>query len=227
MPKEKKEVTKKKFKFKKFLVVLLVLYLFGFGIFKIFVAPIKNIFISNNKYLTDQEVIDIGGLRNYPSFLLTFKSKIKSNLLEDDLIKSVKISKKMWGKIYIEITENKPLFYYLKNKETILDNNSYLDTNKYVLPILVNNVDSELLKRFTKRFSEVNDETRNMISEIKYVPNTIDKERFIFTMNDGNYVYITLYKTSLINDYLKILSTLDNKKGILYLDSGNYFKILE
>ena len=46
-------------------------------------------------------------------------------------------------------------------------------------------------------------------------------------MNDGNYVYITLYKTYLVNDYIKILSTLENKKGILYLDSGNYFEIFK
>ena len=66
-----------------------------------------------------------------------------------------------------------------------------------------------------------------MISEIEYYPNDIDKERFILTMNDGNYVYITLYKTYLVNDYIKILSTLENKKGILYLDSGNYFEIFK
>ena len=29
-------------------------------------------------------------------------------------------------------------------------------------------------------------------------------------MNDGNYVYITLYKITSINEYIKIVSTLDN-----------------
>ena len=46
-------------------------------------------------------------------------------------------------------------------------------------------------------------------------------------MSDGNYVYITLYKLSSIDEYLKITSTLKDKKGILYLDSGNYFEIKE
>ena len=45
-------------------------------------------------------------------------------------------------------------------------------------------------------------------------------------MNDGNYVYITIYKTLAINEYNKILPNLEGKKGILYLDSGNYFEIL-
>lgn len=72
----------------------------------------------------------------------------------------------------------------------------------------------------------MDDEIKIMISEIEYVPNDIDKERFIITMNDGNHVYITLYKITSINEYIKIVSTLDNKKGILYLDSGNYFETL-
>jgi hypothetical protein len=44
-------------------------------------------------------------------------------------------------------------------------------------------------------------------------------------MNDGNLVYITVSKTDLLNKYLNIVKKLNNKKGILYLDSGNYFEI--
>ena len=44
-------------------------------------------------------------------------------------------------------------------------------------------------------------------------------------MNDGNEVYITSKRTNLLNKYLEIVTKLDNKKGILYLDSGNYFEI--
>ena len=42
-------------------------------------------------------------------------------------------------------------------------------------------------------------------------------------MNDGNYVYLTLNKYSNINNYLEIVGTLKESKGILYLDYGNYF----
>ena len=38
---------------------------------------------------------------------------------------------------------------------------------------------------------------------------------------------ITLYKLSSIDEYLKITSTLKDKKGILYLDSGNYFEVFK
>ena len=70
---------------------------------------------------------------------------------------------------------------------------------------------------------KVNKNSLNMISEITYSPNGIDKERFLFSMNDGNYVYVTLTKISKINDYKSIIDSVENKKGILYLDYGNYF----
>ena len=68
---------------------------------------------------------------------------------------------------------------------------------------------------------------KEKISEIKYEPNDVDNERFLFSMNDGNYAYITLSKIEEINYYMDILPTLENKKGILYLDSGKYFEIFQ
>ena len=226
MKENKKEevVVKRKFKFVKFLVVILILYIILFLGCKLFTAKIKNIFILNNNYLTDQEVIDESGLRNYPSFLLTTKYKIKKNLLKNSLIKEAKIKKKLWGIIYIEISEYEPLFIY--QDKVILDNGTKIDNNDYILPILINDVNEEILTKFINKYKDIDKEIKMQISEIEYLPNDIDKERFLFTMNDGNYVYITIYKTLAINEYNKILPNLEGKKGILYLDSGNYFEIL-
>lgn len=226
MKENKKEevVVKRKFKFVKFLVVILILYIILFLGYKLFTAKIKNIFTLNNNYLTDQEVIDESGLRNYPSFLLTTKYKIKKNLLKNSLIKEAKIKKKLWGIIYIEISEYEPLFIY--QDKVILDNGTKIDNNDYILPILINDVNEEILTKFINKYKDIDKEIKMQISEIEYLPNDIDKERFLFTMNDGNYVYITIYKTLAINEYNKILPNLEGKKGILYLDSGNYFEIL-
>lgn len=46
-------------------------------------------------------------------------------------------------------------------------------------------------------------------------------------MNDGNYVYLTLTSFKKINNYVDILKNFENQKGILYLDSGEYFQVLE
>ena len=95
------------------------------------------------------------------------------------------------------------------------------------MPILINDVNEETLTKFINKYKDIDKEIKMQISEIEYLPNDIDKERFLFTMNDGNYVYITIYKTLAINEYNKILPNLEGKKGILYLDSGNYFEILK
>ena len=214
----------KKFSLVKLVLVLLIMYIIGFLCYKVAISRITNIYIKNNNILTDQEVIDASGLRNYPSFILTTNYSIKNKLLKNDLVKKVKIKKGLWGKVYIDIEEYKPLFIY--EDKAILDNKNEVDLD-ISLPILVNKVDDDILDKLISKYESINDEIKLMISEIKYDPNDIDKERFLFTMSDGNYVYITLYKLSSIDEYLKITSTLKDKKGILYLDSGNYFEVFK
>lgn len=220
--KEEEEVVKKRFNIVKLLVLLLIVYIVGYSIYRVVVSPINNIYIENNKYLSDQEVIDIAGIRNYPSFILTFKYKIKSNLLKNEFIKSAKVIKNIGNILTIYVEENMPLFKY--NDKVILSNGNQVKNNEYKLPLLTGKLDDDMLIKLSEKYQNINDEIKLMISEIKYDPNNIDKERFLITMNDGNYVYITLYKTTAINEYLKILSKVENQKGILYLDSGNYFE---
>ncbi|MDD3392828.1 MAG: cell division protein FtsQ/DivIB, partial [Bacilli bacterium] len=76
----------------------------------------------------------------------------------------------------------------------------------------MNDIDSDILKR---------------ISEIEYDPNSVDSDRFLLYMNDGNYVYLTLDKFDSINSYLDIIKNVEGKKGILYLDYGNNFTVIE
>ena len=195
----------KKFSLVKLVLVLLIMYIIGFLCYKVAISRITNIYIKNNNILTDQEVIDASGLRNYPSFILTTNYSIKNKLLKNDLVKKVKVKKGLWGKVYIDIEEYKPLFIY--EDKVILDNKNEVDLD-ISLPILVNKVDDDILDKLISKYESINDEIKLMISEIKYDPNDIDKERFLFTMSDGNYVYITLYKLSSIDEYLKITSTL-------------------
>ena len=229
MKKNEKEETKvvvKKVKIVNILIVLLLLYMIGFYTYKVVVSPINNIFVVGNKYLTDQEIIDIAGIRNYPSFILTTKYNIKKKLLKNDLIDEVKIKKSFGRILTIELKESDPLFIYNNNNKVILSNSKQIENKNYKLPTITNYVEEDILNKLIEKYQNVDDEIKIMISEIEYVPNDIDKERFIITMNDGNYVYITLYKITSINEYIKIVSTLNNKKGILYLDSGNYFETL-
>ena len=110
---------------------------------------------------------------------------------------------------------------------TITNSADNEDINIIGLPTLTNDVDKDILNNFLKKLNTINKDILSKISEITYSPNEYDKDLFLFLMNDGNYVYITTTRLDNINKYENVLLELEGKKGIIYLDSGNHFEILE
>ena len=190
--------------------------------------PIKNIYIIGNEYLTDQEIIELAKIEDYPSFLRTTISSMKKNIRKSDYIDRVSIQKKWFAEVHIEIKERNLLFRKEDTGKIILDNQIEIDDgNKYQLPLLLNYVPDTKYIDFIKGMSQVTSDIKNQISEIRYYPNDQDEDRFLLYMNDGNSVYLTLTKFKQINYYGDVLEKLEGKKGILYLDSGNHFQIME
>ena len=101
------------------------------------------------------------------------------------------------------------------------------EVNKTTVPVLLNYVPDTKRETFISCMQEVDPKILNQISEILYEPNDYDKDRFLLYMDDGNSVYLTLTKFEQINYYNEVLPQLEGKKGILYLDSGNHFEIME
>lgn len=220
-----KKEKKVKIRYGRIILVLLILFLIIYSIFTYIKIPVKNIFISGNSSIKDQEIIDIAGISNYPSILSFTTYNLEKKLEKNILIKEATV-KKQFRKITIEIEENYPLFYNSNTKKTIMYD--FRETEQDMnAPILINSLTDEVYKLFKEKMKLVKESVIDRISEIKYDPNTVDEERFLFTMNDGNYVYITLEKIENINSYVDIIKTFENKKGILYLDSGEYFELFK
>lgn len=219
----KNMIKKRKLNIKRVLILILILFVVFFLLYLLFNKKIENIYIYNNKLLSDQEIIDVAKLRNYPSYMLKSNLSIKSELLKNKYIKNVKIDKNKLKEIHIYIEEYKPLF--INNGKTVLDNGEEVILNLN-LPILINAIEEQYYIKLIEKMKLLSDEVLVKISEIKYDPNNIDKERILLTMSDGNYVYLTLYTFEKINNYNNILPTLEGKRGILYLDSGNFFEII-
>lgn len=213
---------KRKLKLKAVFIFLTILIFMFFSVYYILHKKITNIYIIGNNLYSDEEIIKIANIENYPSIIDMSIITIKNNLENEKLIKKATIKRKGLFKLYITITENYPLFYY-QNKTYLYDLEIIDDT--YMTPFVINEIASDKLEEFCECMKKVDLDILNRISEIKYDPNEVDKERFYLTMNDGIYVYVTLNKFEKINDYDDIVSTLDNKKGILYLDSGEYFEV--
>ena len=142
----------------------------------------------------------------------------------------MKINKKWWGIVKINIEEHNILFRkYNDDNQVILANKKEMnDTSKrYQVPRLLNYVPDTKYKEFISGMNKITEDIKIQISEITYLPNEQDKDRFLLYMNDGNYVYLTLTKFKQINYYEEVLKKLKGKKGILYLDSGNHFQVIE
>ena len=210
------------------IIIIFILTLLSGSVYLLYLIPIKNIYISGNNYLKDQEIIELAKIENYPSFLKTRTKDIKKNIKKSPYVKSVTIKKKILGIVEIQIEEYNILFRKEENNKIVLeDKEELIDNEKYQVPILLNYIPDTKYDSFIKGMNQVTPSIKNQISEIRYYPNTQDEDRFLLYMNDGNYVYLTLTKFKQINYYEDVLEKLDGKKGILYLDSGNHFKIME
>ncbi len=226
MAKKRVVQKKRKFKAKNVLILFIVLILLALGICYSYTIKINNIVVKGNTLYSDWQVIKKAGIDDYPSSLQNMSLSISSKLEKDPYIAKAKVTKKWLVNVEIEIKENLPLFYYVPNKKTILADKTEVEDN-FPVPTLVNYVPNKIYNSFLTEMANTDYKIVKRISEIKYDPNEVDEERFILTMNDGNYVYLTLNKFNKINHYLEIIKEFDNKKGILYLDSGEYFKVIE
>ncbi len=224
-----KKVKRRKFNIKKFSLFIFFLLCIIIGIYYLLKMPIKNIIISGTYYLSDELIIEASGIENYPSFIKTTKTSLEKKLKTIDIIKDVQIHKK-WGVILeIEVTEKKILFVERSTGKYILEDKTEEDLTYQIngIPTLINFVVDDIKDKLIEKLSEVDYEVITKISEIEYSPTTYDEERFILYMNDENTVYITLNKIDEFKKYIEIKKQLEGKKGILYLDSGNYFEIKE
>lgn len=216
----------RKIRYKRLIVFLGVVIFFIIVLFKLLTMRITNIFVSGNIYFSDQEIIELSKLSNYPSSIFTFSSRVRDNLKRNQLIGDAKVSKKSFTKIYIDVVENKPLFFDSINNKTVLMDGSSID-KRFNVPILSNVVSDDIYSDFLVQLSKIEYSVFNNISEIEYSPNGVDNKLFLFTMNDGNYIYVNLDRFESVNKYFDMVVNFNNHKGILYLDSGEYFKILE
>lgn len=223
-----KKRVKRKFnplKFLSFIAFIIICYFLTMYLLDI---KTKNIIVLNNNYYSDEKIIETAGIENYPKFILLNTNKIKKKLLELDLIENATIKKK-WNFVLELTIKEKKILYLVRseNKYRLSDNKLYDIDDVLSVPTLINYVPESNEKKFVEAFKNIDNNIISMISEIEYSKTSYDSDRFLLYMNDGNMVYVTTTKLKSLNKYVDIVKKLENKKGILYLDSGNYFEIKE
>lgn len=215
---------KRKLKLVRVLFLIIIIGLILYGVSLILDLKVSNVIVKGNTLYSDWEIIKMADLDDYPPTFENPSTVIERRLEDDDYIKSAHVSKRWFTQVVIDVDENMPLFYYLPKEKTILEDKSEVSDN-FPVPTVINYVPDKIYSKFVKVISKTDYDIVKRISEIRYDPNEVDTERFFLVMNDGNYVYLTLQGFDKINDYLDVIKEFDNKKGTLYLDSGEYFEV--
>lgn len=224
----KKIVKRKKLRVFRLLLLLFVIAIISFFVYLYVTTNTQNIIIRGNNYISDEEILQETDLKNYPSFILTMPSKIQKKLAKNEYIKSVKVRRKFYHTFEITIKEYDVLFKNDTLNKYVLDNKKEIMSDlEFRVPRLVNYTPDKKYSSLIENMKSVDKSILGKISEISYQPNEFDKDRFLLLMDDGNSVYLTLTKFEMINYYNEVLGQLEGRRGILYLDSGNHFKIME
>ena len=217
---------KRKILYGRIFLALFLLFVMIYLLILLIPQKIQTIHVSGNEFLTDQEVIEIAGLEDYPSTFTNYSYKIKKTLEDSDYIENASVSKNWFYEVNIKIEENRPLFFDTTKNKTVLESGDTTDRS-FDVPVLINYTPDTIYEKLITKMNDLDTDIIRRISEIKYDPNDVDPNRFLFTMDDGNYVYLTANQLNSLNSYVTIVSQFEGKKGILYLDSGEYFQIME
>ncbi len=213
---------KKKRKLKKVFIVIFFILIISLVGFLLSLVKTRGFYVLDNNYVDEDTVLDTCGLDENTSFFFTWSIFINNKCNNNSMIKKVKVDHTKTFEIKLHVEEYKVIFKY--NNYAINELGKKVNPVYEDAPTLVNKIENkEVYANFIKKMNKVDNQILSIISEIKYDPNEVDNERFLFYMNDGNMVYITLSKITKINSYPSIIKTIENKKGVLYLDYGNYF----
>lgn len=232
MDKNVKKVKKRHLNYKRLFIFLLTLVLIFTFFYYLLTLKIRFVEITGTTYLTDKEIMDTANITDYPPIFSLNTLQIASKLKDLPLVDDVKVRVNIWGKVSLNITEAKVLFYNKSHDQVVLSNGLEIPyDSKYLgMPSLLNYVPDDIYNELVTGLAKIDSNILKMISEIEYSPSTsstgetIDNTRFLLRMNDTNIVYMNTINITQLNKYIEICSAIITSKGtsrgILYLDSS-------
>lgn len=233
MKKTNQPTKRKKLKLKLNVVfnALLILVIAGLLISYVLTLKIKNIKILGTTEIKDIDIIEKINISDYPYIYKLNIKKSEKTLEEIPLIKGVKIKRNIFGKLTIEIEEEKILFFYKYNNKYITNSGNSITDEKecYGYPTLINFTPDTVFESFVNGLNKIDYNIIKMINEIEYTPyksadgTIIDNNHFTLKMNDTNTVMIDTVNIKNLNKYQTIIASpdMDSKHGIIYLDTIN------
>lgn len=199
-------------------------------------SHVKKIIIKGNQIYSKNEIMDSSGLTNNTNIWKVRKDKITKKVKQLSEINQVDVQIQWPNTIIIHVKEHKRVAYLKKdtNYFPVMENGRVLKNKKTEIipvnsPILFKFKEGAALNEMVKELENLPSEIVNSISEIHYTPKKTDQYHISLFMNDGFEVSATLrtFSEKMVH-YPSIISQLDpEKKGIIDLEVGSYFKAFE
>ena len=199
-------------------------------------SHVRKIYVKGNEFYSSKALIKQTGLNEQTNIWKIRKKELSGKLKKLPEIKDAKISVILPNSVIVQVKENQRIAYLAKNSAyyPVLENGKIVKGRKSAdvpvnAPVLFDFKEGDVLELMVDSLKKLPDEVANSISEVHYTPNKTDKYHISLFMNDGFEVSATLRTFSeKMSHYPSIISQLDpNKKGVIDLEVGSYFKAYE
>jgi cell division protein FtsQ len=221
------------------LVVLLLLFFIMILIVAYAQSPlsrVQTITVTGSELYSNADIIHKTGLTNQTNIWKVNQTAIAAKLQQLPEVKSAAVKIHWPNTVLIQIKENKTVAYLKQDNYyfPVMENGKILKNNKtnkipMNSPVLFDFKENDALNEMVKGLKNLPSEIVNSISEIHYSPKKTDPYHISLFMNDGFEVSATLsnFSEKMVH-YPSIISQLDpNKKGIIDLEVGSYFKAFD
>jgi cell division protein FtsQ len=221
------------------LILLLILFFAIIAIVAYTQSPlshVKTIVVKGNEVYSSSKIINSMGISTKTNIWKVNNSAIATHLKQLAEIKKANISVQWPNTVLVEVKEYKRIAYLEKEKSyfPIIETGKILKDRKILeppvnSPILFEFKQGPVLDEMITSLQSLPAEILNSISEVHYTPKKTDQYHISLFMNDGFEVSATLRSfTEKMAHYPSIISQLDpNKKGIIDLEVGSFFKAFD
>ena len=189
-------------------------------------SEVFKVVVKGNEYLKDDYYLELSDIQDGDRFLLVNLDRIKNRILSSSIVDSVTVNRNNYNLIEINVKEKEIIGYTYEAEPKILlaDGSTINLENDYLSVIasvpLIEGYDEEGLKLIAIGFKKLDQKMIGEISEIHRYPFSYDENMLEVIMRDGNYLYLSYYSLSMLNEYYTIASgiTVTEEKACIFLD---------
>jgi len=201
-----------------------------------FVSPyrlVEEVSVTGTDEVYDQTVLDSSGLSSGQSIWENYlnRDRIEEQIVESNpQVKEAELTLTGMQALTITIEEHQAVAYLASDNtyRKILENGVILDETVPRInsgqPILNDFEEGRALNQVLDEYEKIDEEVKELISEIDYLNDERNSLLLRVFMNDGNEVLVNAPNFSeRLNYYKEMKNTVDDVKGLFDLEAGAYF----